>query len=92
MNLLDDVYGFWGDVTIDVPQDVSSGYKYSGDITMFIAKGTPPETGLEGTLALCQMPDIGEWQSISIWNQLHKVFDVPNIYASFYFTQDHGLY
>ena len=59
---------------------------FSADVTIFIALGTPPDAGLQGTLSICVTPVTTNWQSVSIMAQLEKKYNWPTIYISYYFV------
>ena len=64
VNQLSDYSGVWTDVTMLVPnaiQVVSEEDSHTVNVTIFIAIGTPPDTGLRGTLGVCVTPITDDW-------------------------------
>ena len=59
------------------------------DLTIFVAIGDPADSGLDGTLALCVVPNNSTWQDVSIF---HRYQELPRIYITYDFTETDGLY
>ena len=58
-------------------------------MTIFVAEGTPPDSGLDGTLGVCVSPNKTPWQEISVLHALNKdKFKVPVVYIQFIFRYD----
>ena len=63
---------------------------YSVDVTIFVALGTPPDSGLNGTLSICVTPNSPEWRMVSLMAQLEDKYNWPTIFISYYFKLDSG--
>ena len=57
--------------TIDLTGESKS---YTVNVTIFIALGTPPDTGLDGTLSICVTPNTDNWKSVSFMAQLEEQY------------------
>ena len=54
-----------------------------------MAEGTPPDSGLDGTLGVCVTPDITPWNETSLFHALNKNhFKLPTVYIQFKFKYD----
>ena len=65
-----EMQGVWTDVIMKLKNsgDNSTGteHVYTADVTIFIALGTPPDAGLDGTLSICVTPNTTEWKRVSL--------------------------
>ena len=62
--------------------------QYCFDGIIFIALSDPADSGLDGTLSMCVLPDTEPWIHTSILSQLESKYNLPTIYMSFYFPQN----
>ena len=62
--------GVWTDCSLQmtntvskpgVDSDETTTKNYNVDVTIFIALGEPPDTGLNGTLSICVTPNTSTW-------------------------------
>lgn len=61
--------GFWLDAIIYLPRaidETSTDEYYKTEVTVFIAKGTNPDSGLDGTLSVSILPDTETYKSVSL--------------------------
>ena len=51
---------------VDVTEGLVLDNYYQAEVTIFIAKGYNPDTGLDGTLAISILPDTTAYNSVSL--------------------------
>ena len=95
-SLLGDVQGIWMDVYIGIPQSLRDihviGNWYEAEITIFVAFADPADSGLDGTLSICILPETGDWKEVSLMQKLEEKFGFTTIYVNFQFAEVSDLY
>ena len=92
---LDPIQGVWTDCEVQMTNTIEETHEsqnYTVNVTIFIALGKPPDTGLAGTLSICVTPNTDNWRLVSFMAQLEEKYSWPTIYISFYFYEQDGLY
>ena len=85
--------GVWINTTIYLPTSLEDDKERNASLTIFLARGSSPDQGLDGVLSIAITPNYTDYMATSLMLQLYQKYEWPTIYTSFYFPIDgDGIY
>lgn len=84
--------GVWADVVVHIPHHRALTDYTEVDLTIFVAIGFAPESGLDGILSISVTPSTDDWYLVSLMGRIEEKYAWNTIYVEYSFPRKHEYY